>query len=65
MLSMCWSITKDVEIGAAKKSWEPPMYDPGGCMIMRYFKRLNKHYYFLLRIYIIPISLAVEVDEGF
>ena len=63
MLSMHWSITKDVENGAAKKSWELPMYDPGGCMILRYFKKLNKHYHFLLRIYIIPISLAVEEDE--
>ena len=57
------SITKDVDNGAAKKSWELPVYDPGGRM--RYFKRLNKHYDFFLRIYIIPISLAVEEDEEF
>ena len=41
-----WSVTKDVKNGAAKKSWELPMYDPGGSMTMRCFKRLNKHYYF-------------------
>ena len=40
------TFTKDVEDGAAKKAWEIPMYDPGGCMIMRYFKRLNKPYFF-------------------
>ena len=41
------SITKDVENGAGKKILGAAnMYDPGGCMIMRYFKRLNKHYDF-------------------
>ena len=35
---------QDVENEAARKSWE--LYDPGGCMIIRYFKRLNKHHDF-------------------